>query len=66
MDDALRTFWLSFATENEFVGVAIVDLCKDEIGTEKPIFAAISKTIRLKINPGPGTSVQTAENLRYS
>jgi hypothetical protein len=56
-----KTFWLSFAYEDGFAGVAVVDLSTDEISADTPIEAAIHKTIRLKINPGPDTSVQMQE-----
>lgn len=56
-----KTFWLSFADENQFAGVVIVDLDAEEIGAERPFFAAIRKSIKLKINPGPDYSVQGHE-----
>jgi hypothetical protein len=61
MNDPLKTFWLSFANENEFGGVVIVDLRRDEIGTERAILAAVKKSIRLKANPGPDYSIQAHE-----
>jgi hypothetical protein len=54
----MTTFWLSFANKNEFKGVIVIDIADDEIGDDTPFEAAITKTIRLGINPGPGTSVQ--------
>jgi len=61
-DDQERlTFWLSFANKNTFGGVVIIDLYKDEIDVEGPFLAAIRKSIRLRINPGPGYSVQGQE-----
>jgi hypothetical protein len=72
-----KTFWLSFADANGFGGVVIVDLGKDEIGAERSIgfihtshpgsrsmpwvIAAIRKSIRLKINPGPDYSIAAQE-----
>jgi len=58
-DGNKQTVWLSFADENRFRGVTIVDVTKSEINREggKWIMAAIEKTIALGINPGPDTSV---------
>jgi hypothetical protein len=49
----ISTLWLSFADENEFKGVAIVDVVEGEDAAEM----AVIKSIRLSINPGPDTSV---------
>jgi hypothetical protein len=53
-----ETYWLSFANEHEFGGVVVVDLCRDEIGNEKPIIAALYKTMDLGIDPGTHYEVQ--------
>jgi hypothetical protein len=58
---SLKTFWLSFANENEFGGVVVVDVRKDEISAQRAFFAAIEKSIRLKINPGPDYDVHGHE-----
>ena len=59
----LRTFWLSFANEDEFGGVVVVDLCRYEIDPddEGPVFSAVHKSIRLGLNPGQNYSVQGQE-----
>jgi hypothetical protein len=44
-----------FATEDEFLGVTILDLHDDEIGDGESFSdAAIDKTIRIDANPGDG------------
>jgi hypothetical protein len=47
-----RTFWLSFATEDGFLGVAIIDLTPDEIGDDDWIGPAVVKARSLGANPG--------------
>jgi hypothetical protein len=51
-------FWLSFANEECFGGVVVVDLAESEIGEDIPVLAAVKKTIERGMNPGPGYSVQ--------
>lgn len=45
------TFWVSFATEEKFLGVAIIDM-DDATATAE---AVIEETIRLGCNPGDGS-----------
>ena len=50
-----RTFWLSFANEERFGGVVIVDMQEDELkGFDEGsrIVPVTAKTIKLGINPG--------------
>jgi hypothetical protein len=56
-----KTFWLSFADDERFAGVAVVDVCRDEQGADTPFIAAIKKSIKLKANPGPDYAVQGQE-----
>jgi len=56
---AKTTYWLSFADEEEeFGGVIVVDVEEGNLGNEKGFIDAISLTIEMGINPGPGYSVQ--------
>jgi hypothetical protein len=50
----MATFWVSFATEEKFLGVAIVDMDLDEHG-EFSAMDVIKETIRLRCNPGDGS-----------
>jgi hypothetical protein len=52
------TYWLSFANEDEFGGVVIVDLSDIEIGSRSWIEAAVRKTTDLGVNPGTKYSVR--------
>lgn len=60
----MATFWVSFSTEEKFLGVAIVDFDdstydRDNLGDRRDLAeAVIRKTIELGCNPGDG-SVQT-------
>jgi hypothetical protein len=62
--DHMATFWVSFATEEKFLGVAIVDFDDSTYDREDPndrqelVAAVIRKTIELGCNPGDG-SVQS-------
>jgi hypothetical protein len=46
----MATFWVSFATEEKFLGVAIIDV-DDETPTAEDV---VRETIRLGCNPGDG------------
>ena len=47
----MTTYWVSFATDNEFLGVAIIDM-----DAEKPsAIDIVEKTIDLGCNPGDGS-----------
>jgi hypothetical protein len=57
-----RTFWLSFANEDGFGGVVIIDLDGTKISLDdKWMMPAIRKSIDLGINPGPKYAVQGHE-----
>lgn len=62
-DDAsrTRTYWLSFANGNECGGFAVVDVREGEIGKAGAFFAAIRKSLQLRINPGPDYNVDGRE-----
>ena len=49
----MATFWVSFANEDECIGVAVVD--DDDASDATTI---VRKTIELGCNPGPDSSVQ--------
>jgi len=59
--DTPTTYWLSFSNGTEFGGVAIVDVGVDEIGKAGVFFAAIRKSLQLRINPGPDYSADGRE-----
>jgi|SRR6516164_1000097 hypothetical protein len=59
--DTPTTYWLSFTNGTEFGGVAIVDVGADEIGKAGAFFAAIRKSLQLRINPGPDYSADGRE-----
>ncbi len=46
----MQTYWVSFATADKFLGVAIVDA-----GNDADAIAIINKTIELGCNPGDGS-----------
>ena len=50
----MATFWVSFATDEKFLGVAIVDMALDAHG-EFNAMDVIGETIRLRCNPGHGS-----------
>jgi hypothetical protein len=50
----MATFWVSFATDEKFLGVAIVDMAPDAYG-EFSAMDVIGETIRLRCNPGYGS-----------
>jgi hypothetical protein len=47
----MATFWVSFATDEKFLGVAIVDMDNDDAD----IRDVVEKTIALGCNPGDGS-----------
>jgi hypothetical protein len=52
----MATFWVSFATEEEFLGVAIIDMDDDEGATDRErAERVIRRTIELGCNPGDGS-----------
>jgi hypothetical protein len=56
----MTTYWVSFATKEKFVGVAIVDVDVDdkEFSDAEMATAIIEETIRRGCNGGPHTSVR--------
>jgi hypothetical protein len=53
----MATFWVSFANDDEFLGVAIVDFDDREFDPDdrrKLVEAVIRKTIEVGANPGDG------------
>jgi hypothetical protein len=59
--DTPITYRLSFTNGTKFGGVAIVDVGADEIGKAGAFFAAIRKSLQLRINPGPDYSADGRE-----
>jgi len=53
MSEVGLTVWLSFATDETFGGLVIVDVEDDNKEDEILMLDAVRKTILLNINPGP-------------
>jgi hypothetical protein len=52
------TYWVSFATEESFQGVAVIDVDDKGLSNDEILTKVIFETIERGCNGGPDTSVQ--------